>query len=334
MINYFTDIKYINLISSRLDKFSWKKTNLAQCRCPICGDSQKNKNKTRFYFYQTKTNYAVKCHNCGYAVPFYRFLERIDNNIYNDYRRELFLSKQQENTVFVEEVKIEPPKFKSDALKVCTKLTDLDGSHPCVKYVEERQIPKSKWDLLYYIDDFSVLSYELDKEYKTSKDERLVIPFFTKDLDIMAAQGRALNNDTDLRYVTIKNPAYKDVVRIYGLDRFDESKNGYVVEGPIDSLFLDNCVAIAGSSISYSDLTINLDNATFIFDNEPRNKEIIKSIKSAINHNYKVCIWEDNLPYKDINNMVVAGIDVKSLIETNTYRGLEAELKLSKWRKV
>lgn len=334
MINYFTDIKYINLISSRLDKFSWKKTNLAQCRCPICGDSQKNKNKTRFYFYQTKTNYAVKCHNCGYAVPFYRFLERIDNNIYNDYRRELFLSKQQENTAFVEEVKIEAPKFKSDALKVCTKLLDLDASHPCVKYVEERQIPKSKWDLLYYIDNFSVLSYELDKEYKTSKDERLVIPFFTKDMDIMAAQGRAINNNTDLRYVTIKNPVYKDTVRIYGLDRFDETKNGYVVEGPIDSLFLDNCVAIAGSSVSYSDLTVNLDNATFIFDNEPRNKEIIKSIKSAINHNYKVCIWEDNLLYKDINNMVVAGIDVKSLIERCTYRGLEAELKLSKWRKV
>ena len=67
------DSKYIGLVSSRLQKFKRVKPNLFNFRCPICGDSQKHKNKARGYFYQVKTNTNFKCHNCGASQSFNNF---------------------------------------------------------------------------------------------------------------------------------------------------------------------------------------------------------------------------------------------------------------------
>ena len=59
------DSKFIGLVSSRLQKFKKIKTDLYNFRCPICGDSQKNKSKTRGYLYSVKEDVNFMCHNCG-----------------------------------------------------------------------------------------------------------------------------------------------------------------------------------------------------------------------------------------------------------------------------
>ena len=84
------DVKYINLISSRLSKFKRVKPNLYNFRCPICGDSQKNKNKARGYFYQVKNNTNYKCHNCGVNISFNNFLKKIDPTTQKQYAFEKF----------------------------------------------------------------------------------------------------------------------------------------------------------------------------------------------------------------------------------------------------
>ena len=78
------DSKYIGLISSRLQKFKRVKSNLYNFRCPICGDSQKHKNKARGYFYQIKTNTNFKCHNCGASLSFNNFLKQSTQHFINN----------------------------------------------------------------------------------------------------------------------------------------------------------------------------------------------------------------------------------------------------------
>ena len=86
----FVDVKYINLISLRLQKFKKIKNNLYNFRCPICGDSQRNKNKARGYLYQVKNNTNFKCHNCGLNISFNNFLKQVDINTHTQYTLEKF----------------------------------------------------------------------------------------------------------------------------------------------------------------------------------------------------------------------------------------------------
>ena len=83
------DSKYIGLVSSRLQKFKRVKDNLYNFRCPICGDSQKNKNKTRGYIYQVKNNTNFKCHNCGASMSFNNFVKTIDPTLHKQYTLEI-----------------------------------------------------------------------------------------------------------------------------------------------------------------------------------------------------------------------------------------------------
>ena len=71
------DRKYLLLISPKLKLFSQRKTDLYNFRCPICGDSQKDKNKCRGYVFKRKDDYFFRCHNCGASHNFYNFLERV-----------------------------------------------------------------------------------------------------------------------------------------------------------------------------------------------------------------------------------------------------------------
>ena len=72
----------------------------------------------------------------------------------------------------------------------------------------------------------------------------------------------------------------------------------------------------------------------WIYDNEPRNKEITDRISKTINSGQSVVIWPDSIDDKDINDMVMSGLDVMSVIESNIYSGLEAKLKFTTWKKI
>ena len=71
------DSKYIGIISSRLQKFKRVKPDLYNFRCPICGDSKKNKSKTRGYLYSVKADMNFRCHNCGASMTFSNFLRQL-----------------------------------------------------------------------------------------------------------------------------------------------------------------------------------------------------------------------------------------------------------------
>lgn len=341
------DLKFINMLSPKLDKFSWRKRNLATCRCPICGDSRKKKSKTRFYFYESKDSFYVKCHNCGYASSFYNFLRGTDALLFRDYSSERYLEKmsvvnKEEEMLGLIRNKFRKFEPKDEFLRELPRISELPENHVARQFVELRRIPTKFYDILYYAEDFGSWMRKVDPECNSvGKEKRLVIPFFNKQNQMVAAQGRVLNMKGEMnarrtaRYITIK--ADKSIDRLwYGLWRCDPTKAVYVVEGPLDSLFIPNTVAMVGAA-ALTEIHPRLENSdlTFVLDNEPRNEQIIAYNRKLIEAGRKVCIWPEDVVKKDINDMIYekSADEIKQVIDQNTFSGLEAKLRLQRWSK-
>jgi len=320
----FVDVKYINLISSRLQKFKKVKNNLYNFRCPICGDSQRNKNKARGYLYQVKNNTNFKCHNCGVNVSFNNFLKQLDINTHKQYTFEKFKEGTTGKNFVVDE-----PEFKFDVPKFKPKL-DLPraSENPDAKeYLERRKINSHKF---YYTEKFKEWTNSLKLTFdSTVKDEpRIIIPLFYQDT-LVGFQGRAIG-PSKIKYITVM--LNDDAPKIYGLDEVQKTKTVYITEGPFDSTFIRNSIAMCGADGDVSKWGIS--RCVWIYDNEPRNAEIVRRIQSKIESGESVVIYPNTVNQKDINDMVLSGLDVQSMIESNTYSGLEAKLKFTTWKKI
>ena len=318
------DSKYIGLISSRLQKFKKVKADLYNFRCPICGDSQKHKNKARGYFYVVKNNTNYKCHNCGASLSLNNFLKTLDTTLYKQYTLEKFKEGHTGKNFVVDEPNFvfKKPVFKSKIiLPLCT---EVESSRT---YLQKRRVDPRKF---YYAENFK----EFCNTYKevfadTTVDEpRIIIPLY-QEKKLIGFQGRSLGPSLT-KYITVMLD--EEAPKIYGLDTIDKRLPIYVVEGPFDSTFVDNSVALCGSDgdlgyLKGSDLIL-------VYDNEPRNREIVNRIERCIERNQRVVIWPNNIIEKDINDMVLAGHDVMSVLKSNTYSGLEAKVKFNSWKKV
>jgi transcription elongation factor Elf1 len=320
----FVDVKYINLVSSRFQKFKKVKHNLYNFRCPICGDSEKNKNKARGYLYQVKNNTNFKCHNCGVNISFNNFLKQIDPVIYKQYTFEKFKEGHTGKNFTVDEpiFKFEKPKFKSK-LDLPKASTNPDAK----KYLESRKLNPDNY---YYTEKFKEWTNSLRQTFdSTDKDEqRIIIPLFYQT-NLVGFQGRALG-PSKVKYITIMID--DEAPKIYGLDEIKKDKTIYITEGPFDSTFIPNSIALCGADGDVAKWGIN--DAVWIYDNEPRNSEILSRISRVIGMGQKVVIWPSSIKEKDINDMVLSGLNVQTVIESNTYSGLEAKLKFTTWKKI
>ena len=328
----FIDVKYINLISSRLLKFKKVKPKLYNFRCPICGDSKKNKNKARGFIYQVKNDTNFKCHNCGISVSFYNFLRDLDPVAHKQYVFEKFkenntgqnFAEKNPKQVF-EKVKASKPVFSK---KVNIDLPSAFSVKESEIYLHQRAIFDGNF---YYTKQFKKFVNTLvpnkftDLEYD---DSRIIIPL-VKDNELIGLQGRSLG-PSYVKYITVM--LNDDAPKIYGLDKIDHEKPIYIVEGPFDSTFLDNSIAMVGSDIDIR--SYNWSNYIWVYDNEPRNREIINRISKAIDRGDKVVIWPSNIVEKDINDMVLGGHEIQDIVESNTFQGLEAKLNFTNWKKV
>ena len=318
------DSKYVNLISVRLEKFKRVKTNLYNFRCPICGDSKKNKSKTRGYIYSVKSNTNFKCHNCGASMSLNNFIKKVDPAIHKQYSLEKFRDGHTGRNFVVDEpeFKFEKPMFKERVnLPLCSE------SKTASEYLQKRKLNPNHF---YFSEDFSAFvksfkEVEFDNLYKES---RIVIPIHYQK-KLVGFQGRALSPNS-IKYITIM--LNDDAPKIYGLDQIKKDESVYVTEGPFDSTFVCNAIAMCGADADVRRWGIN--NPVWIYDNEPRNREIVQRIGKTIESGDSIVIWPNNLVEKDINDMVMSGHNVQSLIESNTYSGLEAKLKFNTWKKI
>jgi predicted RNA-binding Zn-ribbon protein involved in translation (DUF1610 family) len=327
---HFIDSKYIGLVSSRLHKFKQVKNGLYNFRCPYCGDSKKHKNKARGYIYQLKNDHNYKCHNCGVSKSFTNFLKDLDSSLHDQYVMERYkngLTGKNSNTpdpTFVHKV----PVFKKTDIDL-PSLDKLNKEHPARAYVERRKIKNIKY--FYYCENFKEWTNEKIKTFdSTEKDSpRIIIPLKDKEGNLFGYQGRALDPSDNLRYITIMLDKSKP--KIFGLDLIDETKTVYITEGPFDSTFIKNSVAMCGADIN--PLLYGISDCVYIYDNEPRSLAIVSRISRIIQMGQKVVIWPSQIKEKDINDMVLSGLDAQSVVELNTYSGLEANLKLINWKR-
>ena len=327
----YIDIKYLNLISPQLQQFKKKGDFLWNFRCPYCGDSQKSRTKARGFVYRKKNDLFYKCHNCGMGTTLGKLIEHLDSKTYNDYIFERYKKGVKTNNP-EPEFKFDEPIFrKKGVLKNLKSISDLSTDHPARKIIEERSIPSESLSDLYLCESFYQFTNKLIPNKFPSLDgdhPRLLIPFRDEEGNIFAYQGRAFGNEQP-KYITIK---LEDRDKIFGLDRVDKNKHVYVVEGPLDSLFVDNCIAIAGADVPSLDCDF-----TVIFDNEPRNREIVKQIKETIIRGCKVVLWPDSMNWKDINDMIIHGYtksQIQEIITDNTFQGTAAQLRFAEWRKI
>jgi len=336
-MSIYIDRAFLLRVSPKLLRFTQKKEDLYNFRCPLCGDSQKNKTKARGFVFRKKDDYFYMCHNCGVSTTFYNFLDKVDPSLTKQYALERYKNGTQNNntkTPEFEQAKTEKPIFRK---KLSLESIDsLPEEHFAKAYVQSRRIPKDFHSQLYFAPDFRQCIQELGVEQKGLRpnDKRIVIPFYDAEKNLVAVQGRALGQ-SKLRYITIK--VNEDVSKVYGLDRINQDKMIYVVEGPIDSMFLDNAVATADSNLESIISTFDKSKVTLVFDNEPRNKEIVKKVEDAIDKHFNVVIWPEFIEEKDINDMILSGFsqdEIRDIIHKNTFLNLRAKMEFIKWKKI
>jgi hypothetical protein len=278
------------------------------------------------------------CHNCGASTTFYNFLKQVDPNLLQEYQLERYKNGETGNNNYpkpeFQEIKQEAPKFKK-ALEL-PSIDSLPEAHFAKNYVHQRQIPETFSSQLYYAEDFKQFIEELgiQKDGLHKDDKRLVIPFYDKEKNLIAIQGRSLG-ESKLRYITLK--LHDDNKKVFGLDRIDEDKLIYVVEGPIDSMFLENAVATADSNLESITDVLDKSKVALVFDNEPRNKEIVAKMEKAIDNHFNVVIWPEMIEKKDINDMILDGFspdEIQDIIDNNTFVNLRAKMEFVRWKKV
>ena len=336
-MSIWIDQKYIGAMSPRLDKFSRKGDYTYNFRCPICGDSRTNLNKARGYIFARQGGLFYKCHNCSASMSLGNLIKNVDLSLYKEYCLDRYKAgetgrKPHKENGFV----FKPVTFgsnKSENFKgILTKLSELNSSHEAIQYLVKRKLSLNKISDLYLVSDVSklkVLAPDYEDKIMTH-EPRIVMPFYDSNNELVGLSCRAIRGEKQ-RYLVVR--IKDDLPMLYNMNHVDKTKQIYVTEGPIDSLFLPNAVAVGNSNLKYA---LNyFENAVLCYDNEPRNKEIIKLMAEAIQANAKICIWPKSIAEKDINEMILVGRteeEILDIINKNTFEGLTAMVEFTSWR--
>jgi len=330
--------KYLGIVSNRLERFTRKKNNTYNFRCPVCGDSQKSKYKARGWVFPKKKESGLlyHCHNCTVTMDVPKLVEMVDPIAYQEYIREKMSEghgpNRQKSEAEILAFKMKTPQFiKTTPLKNIKKISQLRHDHPAKRYVDERKIPPAAQSKIFYCPRFKEWTNTMipNKFADLEWDEpRLIIPFIDEEGNLFGYQGRSFK-PTGIRYITIM--LNEDMPKIYGLDQCDRTKPHYIFEGPIDSMFIPNSIAMAGGSINYN--WVN-ENSIFVYDNEPRSSETCAKIEKIISKGYQVVIFPESISEKDINDMVLEGMYVEDILKYNISSGLEAKILYTAWKRI
>lgn len=357
---FFQIQKAIEVFSShdryRLVRFSPLKIN---CRCNLCGDSEKSKIKARFWCNEKDGVLLTGCFNCGHHSNFisyckdnhpdifkelmfnrYRSEESVTNNKVNEFEKINQLSQNSLSSLanLVKNIQ-EKSKLEIQLQKFGTKVRNLPKNHPVFQYMISRKIPLKSWEYFYFTDRWQEFVNSINPEsyQKFIPENRLVMCIKDFDGRITAVQGRSLTKDSRNKYITIKEHDTSN--KIFGLDKVDLTKTVFLTEGIVDSLFIDNAIAITGGSMEFNDIPIPKEKRVFVWDNEPYAEHTVQRIEKAVKNGENIVLFDNvNWKSKDINDLIIKeGISAKSVNEylnQNIINGLHAELRFKNWRKI
>jgi len=338
-MSLYIDKKFVSLVSTKLERYAQKSEFLWNFRCPLCGDSHKNKFKTRGYIYRRKSDLFYTCHNCGTSISFGNFLKTVDHSLFREYQLERYKCESGGNVAKPDfSLAMEKPVFKPKTINLNNYLPSIESLshyHTAKSYLKDRCIPKEKLNDIYYADDFEDFVKRIYPEYekKLWAEPRIVIPFYDENNILLGFQGRAVLK-SEIKYITIK--LSEDNKKVFGLNTVDKTKRIYVVEGPFDSLFLDNSIAMMDASLHTAISVVGPHDYVFVYDNEPRNKDVCRHMQRTIDLRQNLCIWPNHIKDKDINDMMktFSTSYIQGIIDTNTFKDHRAMLEFQIWKKV
>lgn len=344
-MSLFIDVKYLNQIGVRLPLFKKKSDYLWNCRCTICGDSSQKKNKARGYFFRKKNDLYYKCHNCDASQHFGTFLKNFDANLYRQYALERYSNGENRKAHANPEDALKklfeasPFEIPEPTLldQLLPRVSTLPADHEARIFCEKRMIPKHQLSRIYFIEDMRDIGQINPKmrDKIVTAEPRLVLPFRDASGKLVGMTCRAIRGE-ELRYIMVRID--EDAPQIFGLENMNPLTTVYAVEGPIDSLFLPNAIAVGGTGFGkLHQLNVERRRLTVVIDNQPRNKEVCAIYSKVIAAGYNVVIWPSKVEGKDINDLVLGGMtpdEVKQLIDDNTFSGPRATFEFNLWRKV
>lgn len=336
------ELYYIRLLKDRLRNYREKSPEVIQCSCPVCGDSRVDHWKARFYFLYDKKDfsYYVNCHNCNYANSLKWFLRAEFPDVFKQYVTEEFLSKKKEKPT-LEQLQSKTSSVDMGKLqgivslkKYATPLKDVEDKD-VIDYCKERNFTENHYNKLYYTDNFGQFNKDMgaDKKYHKGNEGRIIIPFF-KDGKLIGWQGRSIGGNERIKYIIVSLGIDDNL--LYGVDDINEAKWILVTEGALDSLFLDNCIAVNGLNKFDNEYTQQRkNNVILVLDNEKRNKQVSKEVKKLIDKGYRIYYNKGNLKGKDINDYFTLNDISKEYmmqdILDNNEQGLLAKLNYVKY---
>lgn len=329
-MSIYIDRRYLLQISSGLRNFKQKNENLFNFSCPFCGDSKKNTRKARGYVYANQDSYIFKCHNCVHTTNMVGLLKHINPALYSQYALETFNNR---NIITSRAPKITKTTsmFNDNNTLPLEPISGLPRGHWVLDYVMQRKLPERFWSRLYYAPDYREFVdhfYPENSKNLPQDDPRLVIPFYNEHKILVGFQGRALKN-FEIRYITIR--VVEDDMKAYGMDLVDPNETIYVLEGPIDSMFLPNAIAVGDSHLTRACTFLPKKNLVLIYDNQYYHKEVRKLLDGAITGGFRVCIFPKDIQEKDLNDMILKRFttdELKSIVDNNIFSGLRAQLEL------
>ena len=332
--------KYILLLSNILEGFKETSKGTFNCRCPICGDSTKNKHKKRGYWLHKNGEYKYYCHNCNATRSVENFLKEFAPNLAQEYKLEVLKegangTSEQDLTNFESK-----PQFTSlgkKPFKELKSISQLNHNHPAKIYISGRKIPSNLHYKIFYTDNGYTwakkwLPEKFTKEFD-GNDPRIVLPLLDKKGKCYGAVARSIL-PTAQRY--LKMIWGDESGYVYGLDTIKTSNQIYVFEGQFDSMFIPNSIAVGSMHFDLIQRHLPQQEPVIVLDNEPRNVGTVGQLMKAVDKGYKVCVWPSHIEEKDVNDMVINGmdpVDIKQIIDTNTHSGLKAKLAITAWKK-
>lgn len=339
-MSLWLDIKYASMLSNSLERYTVKQNNpyLSSFRCPICGDSKKNKSKTRGFLYVKHQKLVFKCHNCSEGLVFKNFLKTVNPQLHQQYVLETYKdgNSDEEKEMVFEQPKFDIPEDERLIDKLMDRVSRLDDDHVAVKYCRSRMIPEDKFRLLYYVDDVSKIGQLLPRyaDRIDTHEARLAIPCFSRQGKLIGLTCRSFDPNHPLRYMIAK--VNDELPLTFGHDRLDMTKTSYWFEGPLDSLFFENAAAVGNANLTLAGEYVSKDKAVLVFDNQPRNKQVCREYIKAANQGFRVVVWPTHITEKDVNEMILSGYSQEELLETintNTFKDARLRLAIQQWRK-
>lgn len=307
----------------------------ANFRCPICHDSEKSKTKRRGWIYQHNGDNYLRygCFNCNANMSFQRFLKMQDFNLHEQYILEKYRNNVVNERPEADLFKTPAPtrKYVPNIFEGLSTIADLKDDHPVRQYIQSRCIPNEFYNKIYYAPKFFTWTKGHTDKFGYIKDDhpRVLLPWISQDGVSFGYSARAFGKEDPKYYRVIVQEGFPT---FFGMERVNLNERVYVVEGEIDSLFLDNCIAVGTSALYRFSAA---EKITYIPDRDIRNPQIMKVVEKLINTGQKVCMLPDSFT-KDINDAVKDGMtksEITRIIDENSYNGLEAKLYFTKWRK-